>query len=1303
MSAENRANRKDRLQALWEQLERTLLRDRFGFRKSLQQIQKADASHFESRVQKLSQQIERSISVVDRRRQNCPAPVFSSDLPVNERRDEIAELIQNHQVTIVCGETGSGKSTQLPKICLAAGRGALGRIGHTQPRRIAARSVAARIAEELKTSIGQTVGFKVRFHDQTVDQTMIKLMTDGILLAEIQQDRFLEEYDTIIIDEAHERSLNIDFLLAYLHSILPKRPDLKIIITSATIDAQRFSEHFSTPDRPAPIIEVSGRSYPVDIEYRPPDGERDQDLFDAINFSIQELLESESGDILIFLPTEKDIRTAAKKIRALPFLTRGGVKTDILPLYARLSAADQNRIFKPEKARRIVLATNVAESSLTVPRIKYVIDSGTARISRYSPRSKIQRLPIEAVSQASANQRAGRCGRLGPGVCHRLYSEEDFQSREPYTTPEIRRTNLASVILQVKAMRFGEIENLQFIDPPRPESIRDGYKTLFELGATDNHRKLTKTGHQLKHFPCDPRIARIILAGDAEGVLADVLIVAAALEVQDVRDRPTEKQKQADTAHEQFKNSDSDFLTMINIWDFYHRQKSKLSNSQLKRALQANFISFVRLREWLEVYRQLKDLCHQQKIKVGPRKNDYDGTHRAILTGILSGIATRGDKYEYQGAGGVSFFLWPGSGVMEQAPKWIFGSELVETTKRYLRNVARIQPAWIEPLSKHLVSRSYSDPHWHEKSEQVMAFEKVSLYGLVIVPRRRVPYGKIEPEICRSLFIEEGLVGMQMKRPFRFLQANQDVLHEAETMAAKTRNRDHIVESGVLFQFYQEKLPPQVLDGVSLHQWLKQDSTHEEILQITLADLLPNKQSPEAELYPTTLATPTLKLDLNYAFEPGRERDGVTTRVPAAGLSQLHASRLEWLVPGMVVDKIAGLIRSLPKSKRRALVPAPDTAEKVGQRLEFGKGDFLSTVADQLSQIAEEPILVEDFDLSKLDRHLRMNIAVVDDEGKVIDVDQDLIELQHKHGDAESAASSAPESTQWNAEHLTQWNFGDIPDSISVDHGSMSIPFYPGVADTGSDVSLRLYPTAELADQQTRRGLLRLATIAQKKKLKEQLRWLPDFESHVVTASQFSQSEEFRRDISHLLAKLAFVPDDRPVCKSESQFQQSMDDAIERISIATQDLSKWLPKFFQRYQELKLMMSNRKGQGIDEFLAILKKWLHALMSPRFLIDTPWKWLERFPAYFQSSIIRLEKISRANLSTEIAAEKPFEQWLSDYDQRKQQHQTRGIFDSELTEFRWMIEEMRVSQFSQQLGTLVPISAKRLEKKWKKVAL
>ncbi|MFT7640831.1 MAG: ATP-dependent helicase HrpA, partial [Pirellulaceae bacterium] len=732
--------------------------DQWRLRSQLRNIEQdaKNGKQVDVRIAKLVEQLKSSVEIRQRRRDRLPKPTFDTELPVCQRREEIADAIRDNQVVILCGETGSGKSTQLPKICLTLGRGVDGIIGHTQPRRVAARAVATRVAEELGTTLGKGVGFKIRFTDQTSDTTYVKLMTDGILLAETQHDRFLNQYDTIIIDEAHERSLNIDFLLGYLKRLLPKRPDLRIIITSATIDAARFAEFFGSEEDPAPVIEVSGRTYPVEVRYRPHDGEDDDyDVTDGIASSVDELLQEGPGDILVFLSTEREIRDVSKTLKG-HFQSRRD-DAEILPLYARLSASEQAKIFQAHKKQRVILATNVAESSITVPGVKYVIDTGLARISRYSPRSKIQRLPIEPISRASADQRKGRCGRVAAGICIRLYAEDDYLKRDEYTTPEIRRTNLAAVILQTLANRLGRIDEFPFLDPPRLESIRDGYKTLMELGAIDGRRDLTTIGRKLSRLPVDPRIGRMILAADDENAVHEVLIIAAALEVQDPRERPQQNQAAADAAHQQWTDGDSDFLSLLKLWDFNRHLKETVSRNQLRKACRQNFLNYNRMREWLDVHRQLLKLVRQADIHVGPRQDDSEAIHRSLLYGLLSNIAMKNDRHDYQCVAGAGFYLWPGSGLMQKKPKWVMASELVETTRRYLRTAGKINPDWIEGIAPHLVKKSYSDPHWSKKAQTVVAYEKVTLYGLTVVAGRRANYGPIDPIVSRDLFIQAGL------------------------------------------------------------------------------------------------------------------------------------------------------------------------------------------------------------------------------------------------------------------------------------------------------------------------------------------------------------------------------------------------------------------------------------------------------------------------------------------------------------------------------------------------------------------
>ncbi|HUE73131.1 MAG TPA: ATP-dependent RNA helicase HrpA, partial [Pirellulaceae bacterium] len=964
-----------------QQIDQAMQADRHRLRNLLRGLENAEqqGKSPDQQLARLHEQLDKSLAVASQRRASVPPLVYDDSLPITARREEIVAAIREHQVLILSGETGSGKSTQLPKLCLAAGRGMTGLIGHTQPRRIAARSIAARLTEEVgpacragpgsgaessersRSASGTypIVAYKIRFADQTSSETLIKVMTDGILLAETQSDRFLDAYDTIIIDEAHERSLNIDFLLGYLHRLLPKRPDLRLIITSATIDAQRFAQHFASDGRPAPAIEVTGRTYPVEVRYRgagvsPADDGQDRPdacPTEEIADAVEEVCQTGPGDILVFLPTERDIREAAHVLRGRQL--HGG-RAEVLPLYARLTTAEQNKIFQPHSGRRIVLATNVAESSLTVPGIRFVVDTGTARISRYSPKSKVQRLPIEPVSQASCDQRKGRCGRIGSGVCIRLYDEEDYLSRERFTAPEIQRTNLAAVVLQTLAFGLGPLDEFPLLDPPRPEAIRDGYKTLSEIGAIDDERKLTPIGRSLARLPVDPRIGRMILAAHDDHCLADVLIVAAALETQDPRERPADKQQAADEAQARFLDPDSDFLSYLKLWDFLHHLRETLSRGQFKKALWQSFLSETKVREWQEVHRQLLEMVSQLRLRVGRRMwstrshkpeaparerhartngsalSDpaYAAIHRSILTGLLSNIALRGDDREYQGAGGNKFFLWPGSGIVHSGPlaprvdgddrrgpptrgasgphlgrpTWILAAELVETSRRYARTVALIDPDWIEPLAAHLVSRSYSDPHWSRKSGTVLAKEKVSLFGLTIVPERRVRYGAIDPVESRKIFIQHALVEQELDTPAAFFRHNRQLRDELAKLAAKTRRRDLVVDDYDVYRFYDDRLPPEVFDRQSLDQWLKAERDRsDKRLLLTREDLVGDEaDAVDPSEFPERLAFDRMQVPLDYRFEPGAQRDGITATVPREGLAQLAPERLEWLVPGLV-------------------------------------------------------------------------------------------------------------------------------------------------------------------------------------------------------------------------------------------------------------------------------------------------------------------------------------------------------------------------------------------------------------------
>lgn len=1279
-------------------------------------------------------------------------PTFDTDLPINARRDEIADAIKNSQVVVICGETGSGKSTQLPKICLEAGFGVTGLIGHTQPRRIAARSIANRIADELKSPLGQQVGFKVRFTDKTQPQTLIKLMTDGMLLAETGRDRFLEQYEVIIIDEAHERSLNIDFLMGYIKRLLPRRPELRLIITSATIDAERFSKHFGQVDEPAPIIEVSGRTYPVDIAYRPLMNEEDGteiDQLTGIVNAVQELAAIDRGHILVFLPTERDIRETAKRLRAEKLPGDGAHQTEVLPLYARLSAKEQNRVFQPKSYRRIVLSTNVAESSLTVPGIRYVIDTGTARISRYAPRSKVQRLPIEPISMASANQRAGRCGRVADGICIRLFSEADFRSRPEYTTPEIQRTNLAAVILQAKALRLGNVATFPFLDPPGSEAVRDGYKTLFEIQALDEQRELTKLGRKLSRLPIDPRLARIILAAQDEHCLREMLIIASALELQDARERPAEKQQAADQAHEKFIDLRSDFLSYLKLWDFYHDLKADLSRNQLRRACQQNFLSFNRMREWTEIHRQLQqmlgdsvrkqlltephdlELSAPDDIAAGNISNPkYAAIHRSLLSGFLSGVSYLSGEHEFTGPGNIKFFLWPGSGLFDHKPKWCLTAELIETTRRYGRINARIDPAWIEPLAEHVVVRSYNDPHWHRKQGTVMAFERVTLFGLPIVLKRRVAYGRIDPVESHEIFIRDGLAhhrtderwrldaeeltgkgtnattrGKRNRHEpsqFEFSLHNQSVLGEISKLAAKTRSNEYLVDDSQLRDFYRRRVNEEVFDWFTLRNWFKQVPEAEDSLKMSVSGLLGEaKQSANTQDFPNNLDLGALQLPVAYKFAPGDADDGVSILVPQDAVGHLHTGRTGWLIPGLLEDKITALIRSLPKSLRRNFIPAPDTAKKIAARIAHGEGDFFEHVVQRLNEYSDERISPRDFQLDSLPDHLRLNIKVLDEQGLVRAQGRDLTELRRELGVSAESEITTDTDPKWQRDGILTWDFGDLPKKITITRSGIEIPVYPAVVDAGNSVQLRLFESSAQAKRKSVHGISRLYALDRKKSLRSQVTWLPQFDEMAVYAAKLMPPDKLRLQLRDLICRRAFVDMEKQLPRNLDEFQARQENAAERIGMATQDVAKLLPKLFTAYHEARLALESSRGDQFKHALPDIRQQLNWLLGEKFLVHTPWRWLTEFPRYLQAISYRLERLSSGSLGKDIEHTYEVAQFWQQYQQQLEIHEADRVFDAELEMFRWMLEEYRVSCFAQPLGTAFTVSAKRLEKQWSKV--
>ena len=1279
-----------------------------------------------------------------------PCIEYSDELPISQHRDELIELIHQRQVIVVCGETGSGKSTQIPKILLESGLGRSAMIGHTQPRRLAARSIANRLAEELQTPLGELVGYQVRFGDQTSERSLVKSMTDGILLAETQSDRFLDAYDAIIIDEAHERSLNIDFLLGFLRRLQGKRSDLKIIITSATIDAERFSEHFSDELGPAPIVNVEGRGFPVDMVYLPweeviDDETRGHDLSQHVITGIERAGRSGPGDMLVFLPTERDIREVSHRVGAHYHRLGMEKQVDLLPLYARLAQSEQQRIFHPQGGkRRIIFATNVAESSLTVPGIRYVIDSGTARISRYSARSKMQRLPIEPVSRASADQRAGRCGRIGPGVCVRLYSKEDYEARDEFTTPEIRRTNLASVILQTKTLKLGKLEEFPLLDPPRPEAIREGIRTLFELGALDEKHQLTEIGQQLGRFPVDPRVGRMILAADENGVLPEVLPIAAALEIQDPRDRPPENKQAADEAHAAFIDGRSDFLSYLRLWRYYEEARSDHSRNKLTRVLRKQFLSPNRMREGADVYRQLREMVASSgshRSKTGKRSigtiqysedktlivddDRYAAIHQSLMAGLLSGIAMVGEKNEYNGAGGLKLFLWPGSGVFNTKPKWVIAGELVETSRQFARTVARIDPAWIEKIAGHLLKKSHQDPHWSGKSGGSFCYENMFLFGLPVVTRRRVPLPPLDPVTARNLLIDHGLVERQLQTTAKFVRHNQAILDAIEKLAAKTRRRDLVVDSYQVAKFYQAQLSENVGDRGRLEKldretpappwakgqidtnwvtkWLEKPdaSTEPPGIYMSPVDILDIAfETPSENEFPDMLTLGNSKLPLNYHFEPGSDRDGVSMTVHQSALSQISDDRIGWLVPGLLQPKLISMIKSLPKRIRRNLVPAADVAKKIADKLEpnYGKVPFMETVCAAMSEHAEMPIRATDFQTEKMGQQFNMLVQVVDDEGELIAESRQISDLhqQFDHsGSSEIATLSDPADESWTRTSLTDFEMEMLPIEVIRLRGGVQVAQYPGLSIRENTVATDLFPDQATAEVAIRNGVTKLYAMIEHKELRNQVRWLPDLQAIKLKLSGLITADNLENSLIELLARIAFV-EKQPVVRTRDEFNSRREDRGQRIAIATQEVATWINGFAEHTFIVRRELENsRDSVRMADVYRDVQEQLNWLIHPQFLSCTPWEWLKHYPRYMQGIAYRLDKVqsgagSRDSTALEIINGLT-QRWRHMIPEKEQQPNHQAT-----SEFRWMIEELRISMFAQPLGTAVKVSPQRCEK-------
>jgi ATP-dependent helicase HrpA len=1280
---------------------------------------------------------------------------FPESLPVSGKREDISAAMAAHQVVIVCGETGSGKTTQLPKIALAMGRGKLnyppgqGRlIGHTQPRRIAASSVAKRIAEELKTPLGDVVGYKVRFQDRLSRDASVKLMTDGILLAETQTDPLLKAYDTIIIDEAHERSLNIDFLLGYLRQLLPRRPDLKVVITSATIDAQRFADYFASAKGPAPVIMVSGRMFPVEQRYRPFEESREHDLNDAIADAVDELWLSphSAGDILVFLPGEREIREAADHLRkhlAHQPLTRNA---EVLPLFARLSQAEQDRIFDGHSGRRIVLATNVAETSLTVPGIRYVIDAGTARVKRYSFRNKVEQLMVEPVSQAAANQRAGRCGRVADGICIRLYDEKDFQGRQAFTDPEILRSSLASVILRMKALHLGNVEEFAFIEPPQRRAIADGYQLLAELGAVDEDNELTPVGRTLAKLPLDPRVGRMILEAKDRGALDEVLVIASALSVQDVRDRPMDKQAQADQQHAKFDDEKSEFSGYLKLWKWLGDARGgqgtdhKLSNRQYENLLRENYVNIRRVREWRDIHSQLHTVVGEQKWVLNDKPASYEQLHLSMLCGLLGNIGCKSDEEDwYLGARGIKFYRHPGARLSKKPGRWIVVAELVETTRLFGRGIANIDPAWMEQVAGHLLSKQLLDPHWEKKAAQVTALERATLYGLVVYNGRRVNFGRVDPVTAREIFIREALVAGNWDTKLPFLAANQKLIQQVQDLEHKARRQDVLVDEELIYAFYDQQLPADVHSGASCEHWYKEESKKQpQLLLLTREELMRHEAAGvTTQAFPKTLRMGGVDCAVTYLHEPGDARDGVTVDVPLFALNQVNEERCEWLVPGMLKDKVQALIKTLHQRPRSRLVPLPDTAARMTEQLlqpeVFGSGSLTDAVLKLVRDATSLDIKRNDMKLDMLPPHLFMNFRVVDEHGRQLGAGRNLGALKGELGSQARGAfqalaglknlAKAPEATASPdtnrppaqagraqaappntavkvAERYTGWSFGELPELMEIRKGSQTLIGFPALIDLGDAVTIEVFDEPDAAAAKHRAGLRRLFALQIKDALKYLEKNLPELQkmatAYMLVGRAADNSgggtlEELREQIIEVALDRAFLLD--PLPTNEGEFKRRIDDGRGRLTLIASEVARLAAGILTEFAVAQRKIKD--GKNAAEAAADAAQQLQRLVPKRFLTATPYGQLQHFARYLKAITLRLEKwrADPARDAARLAELRPQEQryW-------RLVAERKGAVDARMQEFRWLLEELRVSFFAQELRTPQPVSIKRLEKVW-----
>lgn len=1284
-------------QTLRAALKECMIRDRFRLSKRIHGASKIKKPESQAAVfDEIAMDIAKSMMVVQNRSVHKPHIEYPENLPVSQKRDDIAQAIANHQVVIIAGETGSGKTTQIPKICSELGRGRAGLIGHTQPRRLAARSVASRIAEEMQTPMGEFVGYKVRFNDQISDNTQIKLMTDGILLAEIQHDRFLNQYDTIIIDEAHERSLNIDFIMGYLKELLPKRPDLKVIITSATIDPERFSKHFDN----APIIEVSGRTYPVDVRYRPlnpDDSDQDLDQLEGIFQAVDELSDEPGlGDILIFMNGEREIRDTADAL-----MKRKLRDTEVVPLYARLSSAEQNRIFQPHAGRRIVLATNVAETSLTVPGIKYVIDPGTARISRYSYRTKVQRLPIEPISQASANQRKGRCGRVSEGICIRLYSEEDFNSRPEFTDPEILRTNLASVILQMTSLGLGDIEAFPFVEVPDKRNIQDGVRLLEELGAInanakDPKKRLTAVGRQLARLPIDPRLARMVLESVKYNCLQEVMIITSALSIQDPRERPSDKQQSSDDKHKRFFHEESDFLTFVNVWQYIKEQQKALSNNQFRKQCKQDYLNYLRVREWQDVYFQLHQAMREMNAKLNTEAAGYQSVHTALLSGLLSHIGMKdAEKSEYQGARNARFHIFPASGLFKKQPKWIMSAELVETSKLWGRIIAKIQPEWVEPLAPHLIKRSYSEPHWSKKQAAVMAHEKVMLYGIPIVPKRTVNYGNIDSVVSREIFIRSALVEGDWETKHKFFHQNRKLLREVEELEHKSRRRDILVDDDELFNFYDQRVSTEVVSGRHFDSWWKKASkATPELLDFEKEMLLQGDATHVTDLdYPNFWHQNGLKLKLSYQFEPGQDNDGVTVHIPLPILNQISPDGFDWQIPGLRHELVVSLIKSLPKGLRRNFVPAPNYADAFLARVTPMEMPLLDALEKELRRMTGVEVKREDWQLEQISDHLKVTFRAVDHRKRKLKEHYDLYELKESLKDKVQQTLSKVADDDIEQQGLHTWSFGELPTVYQQKRGGFEVKAFPALVDAKDSVEIKLFETEQEQQQAMRAGQRRLILLNVPSPIKYLHSNLPNKSKLGLYFNPYGKVLDLIDDcIACGVDKL--IEQKGGLVWQPQQFEALKEHVRAELGDTVVDIAQQVETILTTAFSINKKLKGKVDFSMAFALSDIKAQIESLIFKGFATECGWKRLPDILRYMKAIERRMEKLpidpnkDRLHMLKVESAVKDYKELLNKI--------PKGVdIPENVKEIRWMIEELRVSYFAQQLGTPYPVSDKRIK--------